>query len=726
MKDQDEHRPSLPPGVPDRINEKGSTYRYRWAWQYNDDFVVVRYDTQSGDDKTIRPYHRTERGAWRAGLPAGPRVLFGLRTLPTAPGATGYIVEGEKCAAALHALWLPCVTSGGGAQSVSKTDWTPFQQISNACILPDNDKSGNTFADDVAAALTTLPGARSVSIARLPDLPEKGDVVDWLQARVPAWDGFGPLPPERAEALRAELLATIEAHAEPYPPEAATKEEWPAPVALPVAASVEAFDPLMLPDTVRPWIVDIAERLQCPLDYAAAAFVVSFGSVVGRQIAIRPKRYADWIEVPNLWGAIVGPPGVLKSPAVAEIMKPLHALEARALERNEADTFKSRAALVVAKAAQKQADSKIMQAVRSGDQASALRLAEECERAENEAAPSACRRYVCNSTTIEKLGELLRHTPSGIMVFRDELPSFLRSLEKPGYEEARGFFLEAWAGTRAFTSDTLKRGTVRIEAATVSIFGTIQPGPLAAYLRDNCQHGGNDGFVPRFQIMVYPDPPLEWRNVDRWPDTEAKRAAHALFELVDTLDVHAVGATCEEGEIPYLRFADDAQGEFNAWQGELETRLRDDSLPPVLQEHLSKYRGLVPALALLLQLAERTPGPVSLLALRKALAWAEYLESHARRVYGLFLRSDDDAGRLLLARIESGALPNPFTERDVKRKDWRGLDESTIPPALVLLEELGHIRLERVPAGQHGGRPTKRYHLHPSYPAQSLKLAANG
>jgi len=117
---------------------------------------------------------------------------------------------------------------------------------------------------------------------------------------------------------------------------------------------------------------------------------------------------------------------------------------------------------------------------------------------------------------------------------------------------------------------------------------------------------------------------------------------------------------------------------------------------------------------------------VSLQALRKALAWAEYLESHARRVYGLFLRSDDDAGRLLLARIESEALPNPFTERDVKRKNWRGLDENTIPPALVLLEELGHIRREIMPAGPRGGPRTKRYHLHPDYPAQCLKEAANG
>ena len=34
----------------------------------------------------------------------------------------------------------------------------------------------------------------------------------------------------------------------------------------------------------------------------------------------------DWAMVPNLWGLAVGPPGIMKSPALAEALRPLHRL----------------------------------------------------------------------------------------------------------------------------------------------------------------------------------------------------------------------------------------------------------------------------------------------------------------------------------------------------------------------------------------------------------------
>ena len=49
----------------------------------------------------------------------------------------------------------------------------------DVCILPDNDAPGEQHAEIVARALYGV--ARSVRIVRLPDLPNKGDVSDWLR-----------------------------------------------------------------------------------------------------------------------------------------------------------------------------------------------------------------------------------------------------------------------------------------------------------------------------------------------------------------------------------------------------------------------------------------------------------------------------------------------------------------------------------------------------------------
>ena len=76
--------------------------------------------------------------------------------------------------------------------------------------------------------------------------------------------------------------------------------------------------------------------MQCPLDFVGVPATIALGSVIGRKIGVRPQCRTDWIEVPNLWGCIVGRPGTMKSPAMQQALAPLHRLEAEARKENEA------------------------------------------------------------------------------------------------------------------------------------------------------------------------------------------------------------------------------------------------------------------------------------------------------------------------------------------------------------------------------------------------------
>jgi putative DNA primase/helicase len=489
-------------------------------------------------------------------------------------------------------------------------------------------------------------------------------------------------------------------------------DEWPEPEALPQGLPpVQAFDPALLPPALRPWISDVAERMQCPADFPAAAAVVCLASVVSRQCGIRPKARDDWTVVPNLWGGIIGRPSLLKSPALAEPMRMIDALEAAAREDHKAAELEHKAACAVNDAVAKQAQSDIQKAVKAGDMRRAEALAREA--IEEPEAP-ARRRYRTSDATIEKLGELLRDNPRGCLLFRDELVGFLRSLDREGREGSRAFFLEAWNGTGAYTFDRIGRGTVEIEAACVSILGGIQPGPLSAYLAEALRGGaGDDGLLQRFQVAVWPDPPAAWRNVDRWPDTSARQAARQVFDRLDTLDPAAIGATQDEADrVPWLRFAPEAQALFDDWRADLERRLRAEDLPPALESHLAKHRSLAPSLALLCHLADNAQGgPVGKPSLVRALAWCEYLESHARRIYAPALAPDLFAALELDRRLLS--LPDPFTARDVYRNCWRGLDRDGTERALSVLEEFNRVRGERTDTTQ-GGRPSVLYRVNPA------------
>src|SRR6516165_11395961 len=111
---------------------------------------------------------------------------------------------------------------------------------------------------------------------------------------------------------------------------------WPEPKPLPSGLlPVDQFNFDFVPDVLRPWIDDIATRLQCPPDYVAITAIVALGSVIGRRVGIKPQVKTDWVEVPNLWGGFIGRPGQLKSPAMQAALGPLHRLEAEAQEEHK-------------------------------------------------------------------------------------------------------------------------------------------------------------------------------------------------------------------------------------------------------------------------------------------------------------------------------------------------------------------------------------------------------
>jgi hypothetical protein len=324
----------------------------------------------------------------------------------------------------------------------------------------------------------------------------------------------------------------------------------------------------------------------------------------------------------------------------------------------------------------------------------------------------AARRYVVNDCSVEALGVILQGNPNGTLAYRDELIGLLKSLDKEGNEGARGFFLSAWSGTDSYTFDRIGRGlNMRIEACCLSLLGSIQPAVIGSYLRQAVATGGGDGLLSRFQLLVWPDITSEWRNVDRWPDNAAKATAFATFERLDTLDPASIGATVEDGVIPYLRFDEDAQELFTEWREGLERRLRDGNDHPAFESHLSKYRKLVPSLALLIHLADSTTSAISKPAILKALAWAEYLENHARRAYASVAQAEAESARALLTRLKRGEVANPFTPRDVYLKHWANLatpDEAR--EAVRYLCDLDYLRREEQATG---GRPKEAIWINP-------------
>jgi hypothetical protein len=161
---------------------------------------------------------------------------------------------------------------------------------------------------------------------------------------------------------------------------------------------------------------------------------------------------------------------------------------------------------------------------------------------------------------------------------------------------------------------------------------------------------------------------------------------------------------------PYLRFSHDAQEIFEKWIKDLQSRIEDEDIHPVIVSHLAKYRSLMPSLALIFHLVDyadgTAEGQVSKTATLQACAWCQYLESHARRLYALALDSGQMAAAALSKKIEAGKLESPFKVRTVQRKGWGQLtDSAVINDAVSILEDAGWIRASAPTNVKGPGRP---------------------
>lgn len=498
---------------------------------------------------------------------------------------------------------------------------------------------------------------------------------------------------------------------------------WPEPKPIQAALHpVPAFDgEILLPEALRGWVLDEADRMQCPPDFIAVGALAALGAIIGARCAIKPKARDSWLIVPNLWGGIVGLPSAKKSPAIGAALKPLDRLIARAMEAHRADLEAFEADKTVFEAKKDAIEGRIKAAAKDAKKGDLDSLARELQ-GHRQQAPDApvLRRYKSNDTTVEKLGELLRENPSGLLVLRDELVGLLASWDREGREGERAFYLEAWNGNASFDTDRIGRGSIFIPNLCVSIFGGIQPDKLVGYLEQAAHALANDGMLQRFQLLVYPDHrSWEWR--DRIPAKEARDRAFAVFDTLADFDPEAWGAAPADDfcKFPSFRFDEAAQEIFIEWSGDLHRTKLPGEDHPMIAQHLAKFDKLFPALALILHLVDCSAtgqrGPVKVESALRAAVWCDYLEAHARRCYGLLADDGLRAAQALADKLRQGKLHEGFTARDVRRNQWRSLTaDEAVQAALDWLEDEGWLRSEEVGGtGPGSGRRTARYAINP-------------
>lgn len=140
-------------------------------------FTTVRFE-EAGKKKTFRQWtYDFARKEYDQTIKGVRLVPYNLSDVLQANEI--FLVEGEKDVESLCALGLvgSCNPMGAGKW---KDDFNGHFKGRHVVILEDNDDPGREHGAMVAKAL--YPVAASVKVVNLPELPEKGDVSDWIAA----------------------------------------------------------------------------------------------------------------------------------------------------------------------------------------------------------------------------------------------------------------------------------------------------------------------------------------------------------------------------------------------------------------------------------------------------------------------------------------------------------------------------------------------------------------
>jgi len=647
-------------------------------YDYTDVGGNLLYQVVRRSDKSFLQRRPDGRGGWVWNIKGTPRVLYNLPYVASTPMEDWvFIVEGEKDVDNLRALNIAATTNSGGAGKWHQVADDSVLHGRQVAIIPDNDDPGREHAQQVAHALHGK--AKVVKVLELltiwPEAPSKADVSEYIEHR----DCLSP------EDL-ADGLIELADSATAWTPEPAKVLSTSAPI-----VAYQPFPVEILPEPLRSFVAQAGKAIGCDTAFVALPLLAGLASAIGNTRRIGLKRI--WSEPAIIWAAIVGDSGTMKSPAMELALKPLRRRQSKAIKQHveEMEGYK-------------------IEAMRYE-----LDLAS-WKKSGGEGLPPAepqspvLPRCWCDDTTIEALAVLLLQNWRGLLMVRDELAGWLGGFDR--YAQGKGSEVAKWIemhGGRSIMVDrkTGQSRTIHVPRAAVSVAGGIQPATLQRALG---RAYFENGLAARLLLANPPRRAKRWTEAEVDPATE--QAITTVFDrLFDLEPVEGPDGDPEPGIVRLSPSAKAAWVKFYNEHAEEQVDLSGD-----LSAAWSKLEGYAARLALIVHLVRwawgdiTDPEEVDERSIITGIDLSRWFGQETRRVYDILNESEEDRNRReLIERImrKSGRL----TARDLQRCSRAYPTSEAAEAALDDLVEAGFGRWEQLPAGEKGGRPTRRFRL---------------
>jgi hypothetical protein len=452
--------------------------------------------------------------------------------------------------------------------------------------------------------------------------------------------GNSPLPPPPSPAPPKAATAVIE----PY-------DFW------------SHGDPPDMPLGLLPEAIEIyARSASIVVGADAGGFAVSAlaiaAATIGDEIKLQVMPFSKWMERARLWAALVGPPGVKKTPIIGTTSEALEAEDTRLWLEYKREKM----------------------------------LYDMLSKAEKARTPPPVRqRRIVGDATVEALQEAFKTEPRGLLGLHDELGGWLGAMDRYGtsgqtYAD-RAFMLKAYNGGRCPVS-RIGRGDYLLENVSLTILGGIQPDVIRKFANGV----DDDGLIQRIiPVMLRPG----------WPPTADQKASEAVQAFNELTPLLLRLAPPDAG---FLRFDDGAQRiRDELAQDHAKMSAVAEGFNKKLSTALDKQDGVFARLCVIFHCVEHADNPLGLpelvtedIARRVEGFMIEYTRKHLFHFYGAALlempeeqeRLASIAGFIITKELKTFA--NWQIQKAVR--SLRKLTSKDITPVMETMEALGWLR----------------------------------
>lgn len=334
-----------------------------------------------------------------------------------------------------------------------------------------------------------------------------------------------------------------------------------------------------LPPVFKDFTQQASKAIKCPPDFIATSLLVASGALIGTTRALQVSP--TWKIPANLYACLIGSPSSKKSPAMSAVLKYVENIENELLDKYSEEL-------------------------------------EKFDKSKDEQKPKL-ERLITNNSTVEAIMELLADNQRGMLIFSDELNSWLNSFGEYKTGKNNGdkqFYLSAWNASR-YVCDRKGKSPIISKKTFVSVLGSIQPNIIR-----NLENLG-DGFFERV-IFSFPEQSDYYFGSSVY-EIDVK-IAEALSNQFSKL--HKLFYSGEK----IIGLSIEARKCFEEFEEELASTVQSQYFNPILEALYCKISGTCAKIALILHCIKDDSTNLSKETMQSAIDITKYYLAHSRQI----------------------------------------------------------------------------------------------